>query len=390
MFIHWGLYSILGRGEWVMQRDGIPAEEYAALAKEWNPRSFSPEAWCLSAAKAGMRYVVLTTRHHDGFALFDSKADPYNSMNTPARRDYVAEFAAACRKYNLGIGLYFSLIDWRSSLSGKDELEWAPEMKALAYEQIRELMTNYGKIDLLWYDGSCAPGIPPGTENPVAVFWESEKLNAMVRSLQPSILINNRSGTPQDFQTLEGVNIIRPPKDGKLWEACLTLVDDDFSYWGYCKSSLYRRTPAQMLRMTLHVIEFAGNCLLNISPDPDGAIPPWQQEILDVIGGWVNENKDAIYNISRTEIARANPQSHQGNSCGFFTRHGDTLFFYLYEWPGKETRIPYLTEEIAAVSILKTGQPLDFSQAESGALTIRGLPEASLDPYCTVLKMTTC
>ncbi len=389
MFIHWGLYSILGRGEWVMRRDGIPAIEYASLAKKWDPLPFAPELWCRAAAESGMKYVVLTTLHHDGFALFDSKADSFNSLNTPAQRDYVAEFVAACRKYNLGIGFYYSLIDWRYSLSDKDESQWGAAMKALAYEQIRELMTNYGKIDVLWYDGACAPGIPPEMENRIAVFWESEKLNAAVRSLQPHILINDRSGTLQDFKTLEGVNIIRPPINSELWEACLTLTDDDFSYWGHCKSSLCRRTSAQTIRMMLHTIEYAGNFLVNISPGADGVIPFWQMEILGELGNWVHENAEAVYEIERTEIARENPQSHQGNSCGFFTRHKKTLFFYLYEWPGTETKIPYLREKIATVRFLKTGQSLNFSQTSGGALTISGMPEYSPDKYCTVLKMTT-
>jgi len=273
MFVHWGLYSILGRGEWVMLRDGIPAAEYATLSEKWNPLEFAPEEWCLAAAKAGMKYVVMTTLHHDGFALFDSKANDFNSLHTPARRDHVAEFVTACRKYGLGIGLYYSLNDWSYSRSDRPLSEWAEEMKQKAYQQLRELMTNYGKIDLLWYDGSCAPGIAEDVENKTALFWEAEKLNAEIRKLQPDILINNRSGQKEDFVTLEGRNIIRPPEDGGLWEACLTLVDDDFSYWGYCRSSLCRRTAAQTIRMALHTIEFAGNFLLNISPDPNGLIP---------------------------------------------------------------------------------------------------------------------
>lgn len=388
MFIHWGVASLLGRGEWVMRRDGIPAEEYCLLADEWNPLPFAPELWCRAAAAAGLKYVVFTARHHDGFALFKSTVDSFNSYHTSAGCDYVAEFVAACRKYQLGVGIYYSLLDWRASLSGRKDDEWGAEMKAVAIEQIRELMTQYGKIDLLWYDGACAPGLPPGMENRVALFWESEKLNAMVRQLQPGILINDRSGTRQDFQTLEGINIIRPPANAELWEVCLTLSDDDFSYWGYCRSSLCRRTAAQTIRMLLHTIEYGGNFLINCSPDEAGQIPPWQLEILEELGRWVGKNREAVYEIERTEIARENPHSLQGNSCGFFTRSGQTLFFYMYEWPGSETRIPYLQEKIARVSFLQSGQDLPFTQEPNGALSVLGMPEYSPELYCTVLKMT--
>ncbi len=389
MFITWGLYSLLGRGEWVMYREGIPADEYAALARQWNPRPYSPESWCLAARNAGMRYAVLTTLHHDGFALFDTKADSFNSMNTPARLDFVAEFVAACRKYGLRVGLYYSLVDWRFVNNGKDVAAEAAKMKEIGYAQIRELMSNYGKIDILWYDGSCCPTKPNPTTEDIAAFWEADKLNAMVRTLQPDIMINNRSGVEGDFGTIEGVNIIRPPKGAAVWEACLTLGDDDFSNWGYSRSSLNRRTPAQALLLLLHTLEFGGNLLLNVGPDPDGIIPPWQQEILSVIGSWVRENQEAVYGTVATNLARARPiNCHQGNSCGFFTAKGDTLYFYLYEWPGRETRIPLLRKEISSVSVLKTGQSLPFRRDQSGALIISGLPETPIDPLCTVLKLT--
>lgn len=387
MFIHWGLYSILGRGEWVMKRDGIPPEEYAELKQQWNPLSIAPESWCIAARNAGMKYVVFTTLHHDGFALFDTQADEFNSMNTPANRDFVAEFTEACRKYDLGVGLYYSLVDWRFLNNGKDVKQEAEKMKTLAYDQIHELMSNYGKIDILWYDGSCCPLKDSPTREDIAAFWEAEKLNGMVRELQPDILINNRSGVDEDFGTIEGKNIIRPPKGVEAWEACMTLGDDDFSYWGYCRSAINRRTPSQALLLLLHTLEFGGNLLLNVGPGPDGLIPPWQQEILEVVGSWVNENREAVYGIEATNISRATPNSHQGNSCGFFTAKGDVLYFYLYEWPGCETRIPLLPKDITSVTVLKTGQSLQFHRDKTDALIISGLPQNPIDPLCTVLKL---
>lgn len=389
MFIHWGLYSLLGRGEWVMVRDGISAEEYYGLARSFNPSAFSARRWCQAAVNAGMRYAVFTTVHHDGFALYDSKVDSFNSMNTPACRDFVAEFVSACREYGLGVGLYFSLNDWRYSRSGRAPEDYGPEMRELAHARLRELMSGYGKIDILWYDGSACPTEEPRTTEGVARFWQSERLNRMVRELQPDILINNRSGRKEDFHDIEGKNIIRQPVDTDLWEACFTLGDDDFSYWGYCRSANFQRSPGQTLLLLLHTIEQGGNCLLNVSPDPDGLIPQWQLNILDTIGAWVRDNDEAVYRIVKTDVALPSPISLQGNSCGFFTASGDLLYFYLYEWPGTQTRIPYLKRKISSVTFLRTGQHVDFEQDADGRLLIKGLPERQPDPFCTVLRMET-
>ena len=386
LFVHWGLYSLLGRGEWVLKRDGIPFDEYTALAQQFNPRSFSPESWCLAAKRAGMKYVVFTAVHHDGFALFDSQADPFNSVNSPVRRDFVAEFVAACRKYDLGAGLYFSLVDWRFTMENSDPA--APEkMKLLMHERARELMSKYGKIDILWYDGLWCPSKGKPTREEKVAYMESERLNTMVREFQPGILINDRSGMDQDFATIEGKNIIRRPEGATLWEACMTLGDDDFSYWGYCRNAINRRTPLQTLLLVLHTLEHGGNIMLNVGPDADGIIPAWQTEILDYVGSWVENNAEAVYGIEATEVSRPTPISHQGNSCGFFTAKGEALYFYLYEWPGEQIRIPLMRKDIRSVSVLKTGQELCFRRDELGALIISGLPSTSIDPAYLVLKL---
>ena len=389
LFIHWGLYSLMGRGEWVMVRDGIPSGEYNRLARFFNPAAFSADRWCQAAVNAGMKYAVFTTVHHDGFAMYDSKADSFNSVNTPAKRDFVAEFLDSCRKYGLGAGLYYSLNDWRFSRSRRTPENYGPEMRELAHAQVKELMSNYGKIDILWYDGSACPTKSSRTAEDVAEFWQSEKLNRMVRGLQPGILINNRSGLKEDFHDIEGKNIIRQPPENDLWEACFTLGDDDFSYWGFCRSANFRRSPGQTLMLLLHVIEQGGNCLFNVSPDSDGLIPPWQQNLLNTVGNWVRENSEAVYRVARTDAALPAPNSLQGNSCGFFTAAGNQLFFYLYEWPGRNTRIPVLRKKIKSVSFLKTGQPIDFEQESDGGLLIQGLPEHQPDLFCTVLRMET-
>jgi len=328
-----------------------------------------------------MKYAVFTTIHHDGFALFDTKTDSFNSMNTPAHRDHVAEFVCACRKYGLRIGLYYSLIDWRYSTPGADSMR----MKELAYGQLRELMANYGTIDMLWYDGSWAPDMNEPCA--VAKFWEPEKLNFMVRALQPEILINDRSGKTEDFCTIEGRNIIRRPEGTELWESCHTLGDDDFSYWGYCRYSAFKRNAEQVIMLVLHALEQGGNALLNVGPDEKGRIPSWQLVLLKRLGQWVTTNSEAVYSTVATDVSRRNPKSLQGNSCGFFTAKGEYLYFYLYAWPGNECRVPFLNTEIESVSIMRTGERLNFYVDGSGALMISGLPSEPLDRICTVLKM---
>ena len=201
MFIHWGLYSVLSRGEWVMLAERIPKEEYAKLAEQFNPGDFSADAWVKLAQEAGMKYIVLTTRHHDGFCLFDSKVSDFTSVKTAAKRDFVAEYVEACRKAGMRVGLYYSLLDWRfpGYHEGREKNPTSTAaMVEQAHSQVKELMGDYGKIDVLWYDGGWVPGVDV---KDVAQYWRAEELNRMVRELQPEIITNNRSGQDEDIDT---------------------------------------------------------------------------------------------------------------------------------------------------------------------------------------------
>jgi len=388
MFIHWGLYSLLGRGEWVMCRERIDKDEYAKLADQFTPKFFNPDQWCETAKRAGMRYMVLTTCHHEGFALFDSRHDAFNSVQTAAKRDFVAEYVAACRRHGLGVGLYYSLGDWRFGIMKEnDSKERAEQMRALTHAQVRELMSNYGKIDVLWYDGGWVyPSTPTDTMEDVREFWRADELNAMVRSLQPEILINNRSGTPEDFGTPEGH--VSAPKDCQLWEACLTMAMDSNSGWGYWKHNAYRKTPAQLVYLLVKAAAEGGNVLFNVSPDPDGVIPGWQQELLHELGTWMADNAEAIYGVERSDVAR-DINGTQGNACGILSEKGDALYFYLLEWPGTETVIPVMKRQIKRAVLLKTGQELAVEVDTRGRLHLGGLPANPLDPYCSVVRLET-
>ena len=192
LFIHWGLYSLPGRGEWVMFNEGIPSGKYASLAEQFQPRRFDAVEWARLAKDAGMRYAVMTARHHDGFCLWDSPSsyNCFTSAHTAAKRDFIKEYTEAFRDAQLHTGLYYSLMDWRfpGYFQPRDLPESAAQMKAQCYAQVEELMSRYGKIDMLWYDGAWLAH--QGTDADAAWLWEPARLNQMVRQYQPGIVIN--------------------------------------------------------------------------------------------------------------------------------------------------------------------------------------------------------
>jgi len=214
MFVHWGLYSQLGRHEWVMNRERIPVAEYEKLAETFKPKPRPARQWARLAAKAGMKYMVMTTKHHEGFCLWDTAQTDYNAARCGPGRDLVREYVDACREFGLKIGFYYSLMDWHHPDGARCARSERARRRFLDFTQgcVRELMSNYGKIDIMWYDVSWPLGSPE--------LWESRKMNRMVRRLQPEILINNRSQLPEDFGTPE--EHITAAEAGRAWEACMT------------------------------------------------------------------------------------------------------------------------------------------------------------------------
>ncbi len=298
LFIHWGLYSLLERGEWAFVLDAIPADEYAKLARRFNPRRFDPDAIARLARAAGMKYLVHTTRHADGFCLFDSRhsVGDFTALRTPARRDLVAEFVAACRRHGLKVGLYYHLGDWREP--GYFDPDRFPasarRMRESAHRQVEELMTNYGRIDLLWYDGwyweHGRGQLWPGLARPRArTFWRAEALNARVRRLQPHILINDRSGPREDFGTPE--QRVEAEREGRAWETCMTIGRQ----WGFTRYDSQRKTPQQILGQMVEAVSQGGNFLLNIGPRPDGSVDPRDRRTLEAIGRCVHAQAPAFY-----------------------------------------------------------------------------------------------
>ena len=373
MFIHWGLYSLIGRHEWVMNTEHMSVEEYEKLAPKWHPRPGTPREWARLAKNAGMRYMVMTTKHHDGFCLFDSKSTDFNSINYGPRRDLVAEFVEAARAEDLRVGLYYSTMDWRhpdGERAGKNEAA-RKRFVAWTHGLVREIMTNYGKIDIMWYD----------TTWPLdAKSLRSKELNAMVRELQPGIVINNRSGTPEDFGTPE--QQIEADKTGRMWESCMTMNDA----WGYTPIDTSYKSAHEVLKMLRQVAAGGGNLLLNVGPSPEGDVPYECTSVFSQVGQWLRKYGPTIYEAT-------DPVSGGHMVCGTFTRKGDTLYFHCDRWPGSSIPLNSIPGKVRNVR-LYGGQKLRFKQeiVRRGSLrlprtTISGMPDLAPDTLATVIEI---
>ena len=294
MFVHWGLYSILGRGEWVRHNEHIPEEEYARLADQFTGDECNMDEWTQLAADMGAKYMVMVARHHDGFALWDSPGSyqGFTTANTASHRDFVREYTEACRRKGLRVGIYYSNMDWRfpGYFDPKGLPESAQAMKKQAYDQIGELCGNYGKIDILWYDGSWLNH--SGSDTTAAWLWEPVELNKLARKYNPDLLINPRSGWEGDFYCDEGSHEI----SGKIipvpWEKNMCVCSG--ASWGWMADD-----PVSDLNWLIHmlvdVVTRDGNILLNVAPDGHGAIPAAVQERLRELGQWLKEHGDSIY-----------------------------------------------------------------------------------------------
>ncbi len=375
MFIHYGLYSQLGTGEWSQANQNYTVEEYEEFAKSFAPKEGCAREWCALAKKAGAKYVVLTTRHHEGFSLWNSKVNPYNSYNY-CGRDIVQEFVDACREFDLKIGLYSSLMDWHHPDSWRCANDQEARMRFTKYiEDLNvELLSNYGKIDILWYDVSCPMHSYEG--------WDSVNRNYKLRQLQPDIIINNRSDLAEDFGTPEQKIVA----EGKDWESCMTL---NRVAWGYVDSEQahdFMLTPKQIIR-DLHMCTCGGgNLLLNIAPAPDGSVPQDTVDILSTVGEWLSENGAATYGRK----FRTGPV-YSANTVTAVSADLDCKTFYLWNWiwPKNGTlMIGGYMDAPTKISYLVSGEPIDF-RVDGHRIFLENLPENPPDKIvgATVLKM---
>lgn len=377
MFIHWGLYAIPARGEWVRSTEEIPKEDYMKYFEEFDPQDCDPRVWAKAAREAGMQYVVMTAKHHDGFCLFDSQYTDFKSTNTKCKRDFVAEFVEAVRAEGLKVGLYFTLLDWfhddyphygdknhpmRNNPAYSNEGRDFDRYLTYMHNQIREICTNYGKLDLLWFDFSY--------DDLRGEAWKATELIQMVRELQPDVIIDNRlevsgegygslaAGNPTpyhgDFVTPEQMIPPEGIKDvnGKdmYWEACVTMNGN----WGYHATDHYFKPASMLIKKLVECVSKGGNMILNIGPDAKGNIPEESARALREIGAWMKKNGKSIYGCTKAQIAKP--------EFGRITRNEKSLFFHLYENSiGPVPLMGVCKDDVKAIRYLATGAEVPVS-----------------------------
>lgn len=366
MFVHYGLYAVLGHQEWAMANENIEVSEYEKLADKFNTKPGAAREWAALAKKAGCKYMVLTTRHHEGFSLWDSKVNPYNSVNYGPHRDIVREFVDACHEFGLGVGFYSSVIDWHHPDCFRCVTD--PDAQRRYNEYLTalntELLTQYGKIDILWYDMAYPHQSYEG--------WDSLRRNQYLRSLQPDIIINNRSCLEEDFGTPEGE--IRPMD--RDWEACMTFNDLSWGYIDSAQAAPYSYNSQRILRMLWKISANCGNLLLNIGPAPDGSVPAEAVEPLTQVGQWLSSNGEAVY-------GEVDPTEGEF-SVRSTTRKKNKIYVWNWIWPdnGEFTVGGYETRLVSA-RLLPGGEELEFEQ-DIARITVKGLPSRSPDPVCNI------
>ena len=395
MFIHWGLYSVRGLDCWKMHDMGTPVDAYArAQLPEFKAEHFDAPALVETARRGGCRYVIMGTRHHEGYCLWNTRTSAFSSVSMGPGRDFIAEFTDAARAAGLRVGLYYSLLDWRYRaywLGPRNDPEGWKKLVDVVHAQVEELMTNYGQVDVLWYDGAWgADSESPHTIAPrsrwgwgfhpsdadLAEAWEAEKLNAMVRRLQPEILLNNRTGLPGDFGTPE--QVIRP--EDRPWELCDSMGD----LWGASPQDRNRKSTLEILIRLITCVSKDGNMLLNVGPRPDGRLQEWEADILARIGTWLSRHGEAIYGCG---AEWQNPFC-RGLAPWRTTRRGDTLYLHLLRYPGTSFGIASFQHDywLESAELLTTAQPLSIAHEPSRDI-IRGLPETPPDDLMTVVRV---
>ena len=378
MFIHFGLYSLASRHEWVMSYEKISPEEYKKYFDRFDPDLFDAKEWARKAKAAGMKYAILTTKHHEGFCLFDTQYTDYKITNTAFGRDLVREFVDAFRAEGIRVGFYYSLLDWHHpeftidchhplrDRPDAEELSRPRDMKKYAAymrDQVRELLTNYGKIDILWFDFSYPEGATP-PDKPWMLGkgkneWESEKLIATARELQPDIMIDNRADMEQDVWTPEQLQVDewqRHPETGELvtWEACHTFSGS----WGYYRDELTWKSPEQLVAMLIKTVSLGGNLLMNVGPTGRGTFDHRADAALEVYAEWMRLNSRSIYGCTMAE-----PEFICPNGCRLTQSvDGKRLYIHLLEYPFQTLQMDCLVGKIEYAQFLHDASEVKFME----------------------------
>lgn len=375
MFVHWGPFAVQGADPkaafdyFAMKEDVAARTVFRRYAEAFAPCSFDARSWVGIAKAGGMQYLIFTSKHHDGYCMFDSALTDYDSMDMAPKRDYVRELVEAARAEDLKIGFYYSLLDWRQP----DYTANLPKfVQEYLFGQVRELCSNYGPIDCVWFDGEW--------DHP-AEAWRATELVGMIRGLQPNTLVNDRIGKGQrgitplaDFYTREQpseMNVAMPFEHQKpySWEACMTIGD----FWQYSVKDTSFKSPAELIRILVDVVSRGGNLLLNVGPDPDGVIPNALVGRLMAIGAWLTTHGEAIFGTTRSPFGTL-PEA-------WCTTKGNRLYLHLQQRPEAPLQLPGLKNTLQKVYLLETGEAVPFDN-EVKSVT---LPETLPDKYMSTV-----
>ncbi len=361
LFVHWGIYALPARGEWIKSRECISDDDYQRYFDQFDPDLYDPKVWAQEASNAGMKYFVVTSKHHDGFCLWDSALTDYKAPNIPAGRDLLQPMVEAFRAAGLKVGFYHSLIDWHHPefpIDGlhpmRDDVEFRESQKSrdihkyveYLHAQVRELLTQLGKIDIMWYDFSYAQSDWGWSKGKGKEDWQSETLMAMTRELQPHVIVNDRMDIGGDFKTPEQYQ----PRgwlevDGKrvVWEACQTFSGS----WGYNRDNLNWKSPEMLIQMLIDTVSKGGNFLLNVGPNARGEFEPKAIDRLRSIGEWMRLHGRSIYGCTASDLTPP-PDSR-------YTQNGRRLYLHVFSWPFKHVHLDGLAGEVEYAQLLNDG-----------------------------------
>ena len=411
MFIHWGLYAMPARHEWVKSREKMTTEQYSKYFKYFDPDMYDPKEWARLAKAAGMKYAVMTTRHHEGFSMFDTKYSDYKCTNTPAGRDLIREYVDAFRAEGLKIGFYYSLLDWyhedytldrchpQREIPDGDAFNEGRDMHRYAQfmrNQVTELLTNYGKIDILWFDFSIPanPNDRPCWQAKTAPEWEAEELIKVARSLQPDIMIDNRAGIEQDLYTPEqyqpqGWVTHKTTGEKVVWEACQTFSGS----WGYHRDESTWKSPEMLIQMLINTVAFGGNLLMNVGPTARGYLDERAENALGVYAKWMKYNSRSIYGCTMAE-----PEFVAPFGCRFTQSvDGSRLYIHLFDYPYKFLELPGFAGKVDYAQFLHDASELKMreknpghfgdGQSASDDLLVITLPEVKPNVVVPVIEL---
>ena len=405
LFIHWGLYAIpagewngkpvAGIGEWIMNRAKIPVTEYEQLASQFNPVKFDAEAWVQMAQDAGMKYIVITSKHHDGFAMYHSAVSKYNVYDaTPFHRDPLKELALACARHGIKFGFYYSQSqDWHERNGAGNTWDFGPDdakdydqyLRAKAEPQVKELLTNYGPICLIWFDTA---RMMTGERGP--------RFLDIVHTLQPATLIDGRLGVPGDYRSMGDNSIPNQVVQGD-WEVPATLNHT----WGFKKDDTDWKTPEDLTFKLVDIASKGGNYLLNVGPTSEGVIPQASQDNLRAVGRWLKVNGEAIYGAGPTpfgdELGAADPTAvdkngrpvfHQATDWRCTTKPGK-LYITLFKWPAGAFELPKVKGKVTKAYLLSDTAKKTLKVTQTGDKVSVALPAAKPEGIATVLVLET-